>query len=99
MVDDLDMLRKQVRDRFTPELLAAWNQTQRFTTAINPGAELVESALRLRLHRLSREREELRFLQIDDEDDVETVQRIVLSKQAKHLIDAELQRQMSPLHE
>ena len=99
MVDDLDMLQEQVRHRFTPELLAAWNQTQRFTTAINPGAELVESALRLRLHRLGREREELRFLQMDDENDVETVQRIVLSKQAKHLIDAELQRQMSPLHE
>jgi hypothetical protein len=99
MVDDLDILQEQVRHRFTPELLAAWNQTRRFTSALNPAAELVESALRLRVRRLGREREELRFLQIDDENDAETVHRIVLSIQAKNLIDAELQRQMSPLHE
>ncbi|MCB9450854.1 MAG: DNA primase [Anaerolineaceae bacterium] len=99
MVDDLDILHEQVRHRFAPELQAAWNQTRRFTTAFNLGTELVEQALRLRAQRLGREREELRFLQMDDENDVDTIQRIVLSKQAKHLIDAELQRQISPLHE
>ncbi|MBZ0278952.1 MAG: DNA primase [Anaerolineae bacterium] len=99
MVEDLDTVHERVRHRHTSDVMAVWNQTRRLNMTINAELELVEKALRLRAQHLVREREELRFLQMDDVNDVETVNRIVLSKQAKQLIDAELQRQMSPLRE
>jgi DNA primase catalytic core len=105
MADDLEGVRNRVRNGLSADLTVAWNQSYRTIGSVDLNAELVEKALRLRINRLQREREELCFLQIDAqangdaEAEAQFQRQIVLSSIAKGLIEAELQKQMSTLRE
>ena len=105
LADDLDGVRARVRNGLAADLNIAWNQNFRVMGTLNMHAELIEKALRLRMNRLQREREELCFLQIDAQTNGDTDAeaqfqgQIILSSIAKGLIEAELQKQMSMLRE
>jgi hypothetical protein len=105
LAEDFDGLRERVRHNQLADLQRIWSSNRRMIEANNPFHEVMEKALRLRVGRLQREREELGFLQIDSvtagdsEGEVGFQQQIILSSTAKRLIEAELQRQMSMLRE
>jgi DNA primase len=102
MMDELNTVRAQLRGTRLADLDMIWNQTRR---GGDMNAELIEKALRLRIQRLQREREELCFLQIDahssGDADAEMLfqHQIILSSTAKGLIEAELQKKLSLLRE
>jgi hypothetical protein len=60
-------------------------------------AELIEKALRLRVQRLQRERQEMVFLEMDG--DAPYQRNIVLSILAKRLIDSELDKRSQLLRQ
>ncbi len=101
LVDDLDSVRHQIHNRMPAELTASWKQHERYVLpSVDLPREVVQRVLDLRQRRLKREGEELRFLQMDNaqmaSDDGAALlyaQHIMLSMQARHLIEAELQRQ------
>jgi hypothetical protein len=105
LADDLDGLRARLRNGLAADVNIAWNQSYRTIGSVDIHTELIEKALRLRVNRLQREREELCFLQIDAQSNGDTEAeaqfqgQIVLSSIAKGLIEAELQKQMSLLRE
>ncbi len=66
---------------------------KRVLASVDWGSELVKEALRLREQRLKRERQDMRFLQMDVQDDADYGAQVHLSQLAKRLIDAELDRQ------
>jgi DNA primase len=105
LADDLDGVRSRLRNGTAADVSIVWNQSYRNIGTVDMHMELVEKALRLRINRLQREREELCFLQIDAQSngDAEAEgqfqHQIVLSSIAKGLIEAELQKQMSFLRE
>jgi DNA primase len=105
LADDLDGVHTRLRNGLKADVNVSWDRGLRNIASVDLSAELVEKALRLRIKRLQREREELCFLQIDalannDAAAEEQFQRqIDLSSIAKGLIEAELQKQMSVLRE
>ncbi|MEO8606852.1 MAG: DNA primase [Chloroflexota bacterium] len=103
--DDLDGVRTHLRNGLKADLGIVWDRGMRVIASVDMQDELLEKALRLRMSRLQREREELGFLQLDaqaSEDSAAQEQfqgQIILSSIAKGLIEAELQKQMSVLRE
>lgn len=97
MADELHGVRARVNNSLSADLLSIWEKNRR---PIDYQAELIEKALRLRVRRLQREREELCFLQMDRQrdtnpDEADHFQHyIALSSTAKGLIEAELMKQM-----
>lgn len=103
LAEDFAGLQERVRHNHLADLQHIWSHNRRVIESTDPFHELVEKALRLRVGRLQREREELGFLQIDATGDQEAEARfqrqLMLSITAKGLIEAELHRQMSMLRE
>ncbi len=103
LAEDLEAIRMRLGYAMPAELEACWSRSQRLNPPLDPAAELIETALRLRLRRLQRERHELYFLQQDpqlhhDPEAMQMVsQRVNLSSQAKRRIDQELSRAASLL--
>lgn len=95
MVDDFSDVLNRTRHRLVGELNAYWKHHERYTIpSVDLSAEVIQRALHLRIQRLQREREELRFLQMEvDENAPDYGQQIVWSMQAKRLLEAELHRQ------
>ncbi|MBC7871146.1 MAG: DNA primase, partial [Chitinophagaceae bacterium] len=78
------------------------NYERRILPSLNPGLEVIDKALRLRLARLKRDIDEFSFMQQDSQvaDASSVVQlgmQVVLSRQARHLLDTELARQFKSL--
>jgi DNA primase len=103
--DDLDGVRTHLRNGLKADLGIVWDRGMRVIASVDMQDELLEKALRLRMSRLQREREELGFLQLDAQASGDTTAQeqfqgqIILSSIAKGLIEAELQKQMSVLRE
>jgi DNA primase len=94
MVHELDDLRHKLRYGLFADFADLRRaHEKRVLSSLDLGSELVKEALRLRNQRLLRERQDMRFLQmeVDDQDDYGA--QVRLSSLAKHLIEAELHRQ------
>ncbi len=91
LVNNVERLRPQLRHGLSADLTMVLQRT----VTVDPRTELVKNALRLRLKRIEREREELYFLlmEADAEQQAQLHEHTQLSIIAKGLIDAELQRQ------
>ncbi|MBC6934696.1 MAG: DNA primase [Chloroflexi bacterium] len=98
MIDELEENRARLRHAFLTDLNNLWDSSQRRGAIFDHQAELLEKVLRLRGRRLHREREELCLLQTDSQIEGDEAaglrygQQVVLSQQAKQLIDSELGR-------
>jgi DNA primase len=105
LTEELTGLQERVRGNHLADLQHIWSNIRQMIEASDPFHEVVEKALRLRVGRLQREREELGFLQIDSqagsdqEAEARFQRQLMLSITAKGLIEAELHRQMSMLRE
>src|SRR5690606_4411087 len=97
LADEWYELRPRLRLGLSADLLIVASQSERFSGVIDMSAELVEKALRLRIQRLQRERQELVFLEMDGDGDYQT--SIMLSILAKRLIDTELNRRSQLLRQ
>lgn len=75
--------------RWSGDLAAVLKHSERTLATLDAHAELVNKALRLRLKRLERERQEMVYLQ-DNQAAQTLVQQALLSIEAKRLIDAEI---------
>ena len=91
LTDDVDKLRPQLRHGLSADLTMVLQRT----LAVDPRSELLKNALRLRLQRIEREREELYYLMMEADAEQQAIlhEHIHLSIITKGLIDAELQRQ------
>ena len=88
LADEWNELRPRLRNGLLADLIIVVKQAERFSNAVDPSADLIEKALRLRRERLERERQELMFLETDEAAPFQT--HIMLSILAKRLIDTEL---------
>jgi DNA primase len=101
LISDEDGLRDRLRHRLLADLAASLKQSGRLTPPVDISVELMEKALKLRVQRLQREREELAFLLMDPQADDDPAAELAYQNQirlsilAKRLIEAELQRQAS----
>jgi hypothetical protein len=96
LIDEQDAVRNRVSNRPRAEIADTWKQYEKRTLPVlDLSAELVQRALDLRRRRLQREREELRFLQMDSQVDGTGEQyynHVELYNHAKLLIEKELYR-------
>ena len=97
LADEWEDLRPRLRHGLSADLMIVIKQMERFSSAVDMSAELVEKALRLRIQRLQRERQEMVYLEMDG--DVPYQRHIMLSILAKRLIDAELNRRAQLLRQ
>jgi DNA primase len=97
LVHELDELRQKLRSGLFADFSdVRRTHERRVLSVLDLGSELVKEALRLRNQRLLRERQDMRFLQMDVQDHSESLvysSQIMLSSMAKHLIEDELQKQ------
>jgi hypothetical protein len=97
LADEWEDLRPRLRHGLSADLIIVIKQNERFTGALDMTAELIEKALRLRVQRLQRERQEMVFLEMDG--DAPYQRNIVLSILAKRLIDSELDKRSQLLRQ
>lgn len=97
LADEWEELRPRLHHGLSADLIIVIKQAERFNTAVDPGTELVEKALRLRRDRLERERQEMMFLELDGAAPFQT--HLMLSILAKRLIDTELKRRVQLLRQ
>jgi DNA primase len=97
LADEWEELRPRLHHGLSADLIIVIKQAERFNTAVDPGTELVEKALRLRRDRLERERQEMMFLEMDGAAPFQT--HLMLSILAKRLIDTELKRRVQLLRQ
>ena len=98
LVDDGVQITQQMKARFGGELEDLIRQhNTRVKPTINPVDEMIDQALNLRRNRLNREIHELSFMQREPtsqaEDHVSIETQVIISKRARQILDAELQRQ------
>ncbi len=94
MVHELDDLRPNLRYGLFADFADLRRvHEKRVLSSLDLGGELVKEALRLRNQRLLRERQDLRFLQMDGQDEDVYGSQIKLSNLAQRMIDAELHKQ------
>lgn len=95
ILDVFEKLAPRLNAGLTADLEVSIKNTTRFQQNVDPVVEFIKEALLLRQKRLEREREEIHYLQREDLDEEESQQYqryIMLSAQAKRLIDEELKR-------
>mgnify|MGYP000098690502 CR=1 FL=1 len=104
LVAEVKAVHDKIGQRFQSDFsLVVWKNYERRTLpSLNPGLEVVDKALRLRLARLKRDVDEFSFMQQDSQDTdpssgVQLGMQVVLSRQARHLLDTELARQFKSL--
>lgn len=97
LADEWEDLRPRLRHGLSADLIIVVKQNERFTGALDMTAELIEKALRLRVQRLQRERQEMVFLEMDG--DTPYQRNILLSILAKRLIDSELNKRSQLLRQ
>lgn len=94
MVHELDDLRHKLRyGLFADFTDLRRSHEKRVLSSLDLGSELVKEALRLRDQRLKRERQDMRFLQMEVQEESDYSLQVRMSNLAKRLIDAELHRQ------
>jgi DNA primase len=94
MVHELDDLHHKLRyGLFADFTDLRRSHEKRVLSSVDWGSELVKEALRLRDQRLKRERQDMRFLQMDVQEGEDYGVQVHLSHLAKRLIDAELDKQ------
>lgn len=92
-VEEADTVRERLRQRFDGDATVSWRQFERRTNGIiDITVELLDKVLKLRLQRLEREMQEVKFLMMDGGEDVSYAQQLMLAMQAKHLIETELKQ-------
>jgi len=94
MLDQHEAYALRVGQRLPGDLAASIKASERQQMLLDINAELVEMALRLRERRLSRERQELAYLEIEGENAVALQELAMSSLHAKRLIDMEISRQL-----
>jgi hypothetical protein len=99
LLEDFEHLRPKLRHGLSVDLQSVAHAVQLATAPPDPVAAALTKALRLRLQRLQRERQELVFLQMDDEEKEEALAQqiqitIMHSSMAKQRIETAL-RDMS----
>lgn len=94
LIEDDKNIQQRIGGRWTGELEISWNMYERNHSAfINWEAEALDKVLELRLKRILRENDELRFLQIEPESNQpEITQRIIYNIEARGRIDAEINK-------
>ncbi len=97
LADEWEDLRPRLRHGLSADLMIVVKQSERFNGAIDMSAEAVEKALRLRVQRLQRERQEMVFLEMDGDAPYQS--HIMLSILAKRLIDEELNQRSQLLRQ
>jgi DNA primase len=90
-----DATSRRIGGRLKGDLAASLKQNERMLSVIDHAAELVDRALHLRERRLSRERQEIVYLQADG-DRPSLQEQAIISLTAKRLIDNEIGRQTKP---
>ncbi len=99
LMEDTKEIQQRMRGRLSGELNPSWSYYERNRVHINWEAEGLDRVLELRLRRIVRENEELRFLQLEPDDDpAEWTQRIHYNIQAKGRIDVEINKIRNPLN-
>jgi DNA primase len=94
MVHELDDLRVKLRYGLVADFTDLRRMHEkRVLSSLDLGSELVKEALRLRNQRLLRERQDMRFLQMDGQGEDMYGSQVILSSLAKQLIEAELHKQ------
>ncbi len=106
LADEWEDWQLRRRNAFYADLMIVVKQSERFSSGIDPSAEMIEKALRLRVQRLQRERQEMVFMGMDDEatgrsniTDAPYQTHITLSILATRLIDAELNHRSQVLRQ
>ncbi len=105
LADDITGMRKRVRESHTADLERIYSHNRRVLEGATSTDAVVMQALELRARRVKREREELVFLQMDaqannDEDAMLRYgQLIFLFNKAQQLLDKNLQKFKSSVHE
>ncbi|HVU15266.1 MAG TPA: DNA primase [Phototrophicaceae bacterium] len=101
LADEWEEWQLRRRNAFYADLMIVVKQSERFSSGIDSSAEMIEKALRLRIERLRREREEFVFLGTDGTDirDAPYQRHITLSILAKQLIEAELNHRSQVLRQ
>ncbi len=102
LADEWQDLRPRLRNGLLADLIIVIKQAERFRSVVDPSADLIEKALRLRRERLERERQEMMFLEMDGAamDGTAPFQtHIMLSILAKRLIDTELNHRVQLLRQ
>ncbi|MEQ9030977.1 MAG: DNA primase, partial [Aggregatilineales bacterium] len=98
LLTDTDLVRGRVGgSRFNADFSSLWKKHERTYYVNNEDVEFLTKILQLRVQRLKRELDELSFVQRDSQDNMNDEPtafmlgaRIVLSTQAKHLLEAEI---------
>jgi DNA primase len=105
LADDIAGMRKRIRESHTADLERIYSHNRRVLEGATSTDAVVMQALELRARRVKREREELVFLQMDaqannDEDAMLRYgQLIFLFNKAQQLLDKNLQKFKSSVHE
>ena len=95
LVTDGEQIRHNLKNRFGAELQHIIKQVERQSEA-KPAVEIIEKAVILRKQRLEQEMNEIRFMQMQEDDpdlSLHLSMQVALRKQAKQLLDQELQEQ------
>jgi len=102
LLDEVDGMRNRLGNRMLADLAASLKQNGRLASPFNLSVEMIEKALRLRVQRLLRERQEVAFLQMEAEtaqdalpEHADYLEQLRLSITAQHLIEQELARQIT----
>lgn len=97
LLTDTDLVRERVGgSRFNADFSSLWKKHERQYYVNNEDVEFLGKILQLRVQRLKRELDELSFVQRDSQENNDEPTafmlgaRIVLSTQAKHLLEAEI---------
>jgi DNA primase len=104
-IEDADGISRRVHHRFSHDVSDVLKRQDRYARpGLNLGEELLEKALQLRLRRIKQEMDELRFIQLDVQEQViaqpDSLQlgiRIFHLVRARQLLEPELQQQVSRL--
>ncbi len=98
LMNEPDTVRLQLRDRFAEDFSVLWQQHQRYGQIDSAEKELLGKVLTLRLRRLERLGQDLRFLQSETDLEIQASvqQQVMLCIQARREIEAE-QRRMTSL--
>jgi DNA primase len=92
-IQEADTVRERLRQRFDGDAAVSWRQYERRKNGIiDTSVELLDKVLKLRLQRLEREMQEMKFLMMDGGEEISYAQQLMLAMQAKHLIETELKQ-------
>jgi DNA primase len=96
LTSDLEMLRPHLRYGLSVDLLTVVQQIERSVAPVDPAVQIVQIAFKLRLQRLKRTIDEIKFLQMENEMDGDYNAHILQTMLARGRIEAQLKQQTQP---